>query len=320
MRALSRDAVILGDRTAAAVVSAARAGLTPRVVPVGSLVEVTRAVAALPADAPLLLTSPADRHPALVRAAAIGRETLGPGPDAVEAIFRGEALTGWRDTDRVRWPRAMTGVPATTRTAAAVRRALGRGSAWLHKAATSGRGSGVGRWSPWQPVRTGDLVQAYVAGETRTAVFRSDGWSALLLGVARSWNGTGGTPPFGYAGAIGPFDLKPGDRAALAHVGVSLTQRLDLRGLWAMELVYDAKRRWWPVVVHPRYAEAVEVLERASGLSYLDPKEQRRAADTANGQRAAHTLRIVDGGERLNNNVQGREPIPQLMRAVESAG
>lgn len=104
-----------------------------------------------------------------------------------------------------------------------------------------------------------------------SAVFTTDGWSAALLGVSEQLIGEPafGSTGFRYAGSIGPVQLSDASRSALAHLGVVLAQRHDLRGLFGIDLVMDMKGNLAPVEINPRYTASVELLEKA-GLVALN--------------------------------------------------
>ena len=73
--------------------------------------------------------------------------------------------------------------------------------------------------------------------------------------------------------------LSPLQHGALVHLGVSLTQQFDLRGLFGIDAVIDHRGNIWPVEVNPRYTASVEILERATGISALAPGSvDKRAA------------------------------------------
>jgi len=102
---------------------------------------------------------------------------------------------------------------------------------------------------------------------------------------------TYGAATFAWCGSIGPVKLSKKATAALQHLGVVLTQRHDLRGVFGVDLIMDWRGNLWPVEVNPRWPESAEVIERAGLFSVLGPAP----SDTKKGRKKSevHGLAIL---------------------------
>jgi len=274
--------VIVGRHTGPAARSAVRAGFEPWCVdptPAPELEQLGRvvacdarrwpgsAVAALarcPADATLLVAAGLLTDPGALAAAAFGRPLASPSAEATRSVRDPAALATLPARRGLGIPAVRTHQSLARRLTQLVLGAFAR-RRYLVKPVLGEHGRGVGFWTPGQRLEPGTYLQQHVRGETHTAVFRGDGWSSVLLGVTERLTGVRalGGAGFDYGGDIGPTHLSPRQRDALAHIGVVLTQRHDLRGLFAVELVMDHSGRLWPVSVAPRYPEAAGILEAA---------------------------------------------------------
>ncbi len=287
------DLIILGASTRAAAASAMRAGYRPWCAdlfadrdlqamcpvvrcpsgdyPAGFLRILQQAN--LPTNVPVLLTGAMENHLAVVSAVAMDRPMLGSGVEAMSLVRQPEALATtpptpgllpcrvWRrPTTTMRLGRWLLGERLTMR--------------MLVKPMRSAGGGGIRVWSGGERVEDDEYLQEYIPGRSIAAVFTADGWSARLLGVTEQLigldaMGANGRRPFRYCGSIGPLPMDATQRAALSHLGVVLTQRFDLRGLFGVDAILDDKGRVHPVEVNPRYTASVEVLEQATGLVAL---------------------------------------------------
>jgi predicted ATP-grasp superfamily ATP-dependent carboligase len=121
------------------------------------------------------------------------------------------------------------------------------------------------------PSRAPYLVyQRRVAGTPCSAVFVADGGTATLLGVVRQlvgedWLGAG---EFQYCGAIGPYPLAAETLSRIAGIGNVLAERLDLAGLFGVDLIIDGGQVW-TIEVNPRYTASTEIVERATGIGAI---------------------------------------------------
>ncbi len=223
-----------------------------------------------PPDTPVLLTGPMENHDDIVRAIAMQYKLLGSGPDAMAAVRRPGAWMDLPPTSGLRLPQTLQGAGLLKRlTQLAVGR-LGRRT--LIKPIASYGGVGIEKWNPLSRVGKQHYLQQWVRGGTpMSGVYFADGWSAQLLGVTEQLVGEPalGAAEFGYCGSIGPVTLSKRAREALAHLGVVLTQRFDLRGVFGVDVVVDWLGRVWPVEVNPRYPHSVPVLEAALGVNVL---------------------------------------------------
>lgn len=223
-----------------------------------------------PANAPVLLAGDMENHVEVVEAIGFQRKLVGCPPETLR---------------RVRDPLALPTLPAAeglrycqTRTRASLGQRLARlvfgvwgGRKYLLKPRASHLGRGIEWWSAGRRIGRGHYLQQYIRGTPYTAVYFADGWSARLLGVTETLVGEPafGARGFAVVGHLGPVRLGERARGALSHLGVQLTQRFDMRGLFGVDLVMDHRGLLWPVEVNPRYVEAVEVLERATQVALL---------------------------------------------------
>ncbi|MEM1099057.1 MAG: ATP-grasp domain-containing protein [Planctomycetota bacterium] len=275
---MSETLVIVGDAPHHATASAEAAGYN--VVAFG-MDQVLKQIHATPGDATVLLTGEMENRPDLVAAIASVRKLRGSGADAIRKVREPGVLPSLPAFKGLRLCKTLPRVGPFRRV---VRRITGRGMGRLYliKPAASYGGRGIRPWSRSARVAADEYVQEAVTGTPMSAVFRSDGWSCVLLGVTEQLVGDeklGADPGFaswyGYVGSIGPVALTKADRAALSHLGVVLTQRCDLRGVFGVDLIRDRKGRWWPVEVNPRWPASALVLERAGGGAFLGERGGR---------------------------------------------
>jgi uncharacterized protein len=207
-----------------------------------------------------------DNHPGAVRALAAHR-TLWGNPPAVLArtrdprrlarVVRDAGLPG----PRVRFTRPPPGLP----------------SGWIVKPRRSGGGEGVAVWRRGTPLPRGSYFQERIIGVTGSIVFAADGRRAVPLGVSRILAGESafGADGFRYCGNIlgsagdpqFPADERLLDRATL--LAERVTRAFGLVGVNGVDFV---ARRGLPyaIEVNPRYTAAMELVERAYGLSLFD--------------------------------------------------
>ncbi len=208
-------------------------------------------------------------------------------PGAVRALAANRVLWGNPPTvlARARDPRRLTGVVADAGLPGPrvrlTRPAPGTRSAWLVKPLRSGGGDGIAVWRRGAPVPRGTYLQQRIAGVAGSIVFAADGRRAMPLGLSRILGGesTFGADGFRYSGSIlgsagdpqFPADERLLDKATL--LAESVTRAFGLVGVNGVDFV---ARRGVPyaIEVNPRYTAAMELVERAYGLSLFDVHAQ----------------------------------------------
>ncbi len=288
---MSDTVIIVGDAADDAVPSAQRAGLN--VLTFGPD-DVLANLNATPSEAAVLLTGEMENRPDLVAAIASTRPLRGSGADAIRAVRDPMVLTTLPAFEGLRFCKTKPRFSAFGRL---VRR-FASPRLYLVKPVDSFGGRGIKPWSSGMRVGPEQYVQQAVTGTPMAAVYRSDGWSSVLLGVTEQLVGEEklGADWYAYCGSIGPVALEKKDRAALSHLGVVLTQRCDLRGVFGVDLVRDRAGRWWPVEVNPRWPASASVLERA-GAGALSAEAERSVAvlPEAEGRQYGVAWRVEDG-------------------------
>lgn len=231
---------------------------------------ILRLLSDAPADAPVLLTGAMENHLELVEAIAFDRALLTSPVEAMRQVRNPDALSSLPKIEGLRFAKLRTHPSLLGRLR---RLAFGflEHKRYLIKPLRSAGGVGIDFCSPAAACDEEHYLQQYIQGMSMSAVFSADGWSAALLGVTEQLIGESafGSSGFRYAGSIGPMPLSEKTRASLAHLGVVLAQRHDLRGIFGVDLVMDMKGRLVPVEVNPRYTASVEVLEK-TGLVALN--------------------------------------------------
>jgi len=209
-----------------------------------------------------------ENHPGAVRALA-ARRVLWGNPPAV--------LARARDPRRLARVVGKAGLPAPrvrlTRPAPGVR------GGWVVKPLHSGGGDGVAVWRPGRgaPVPRRSYFQERIVGVTGSIVFAADGRRAVPLGLSRVLAGETafGADGFRYCGNIlgaagdpqFPADERLLDRATL--LAQTVTRAFGLVGVNGVDFV--ARRGLpWAIEVNPRYTAAMELVERAYGISMFD--------------------------------------------------
>ena len=232
--------------------------------------------AALPPDAPVLLTGSLENHTPVVERIAARRTLMGCSAASMRTVRDPVALSavpphaGLRPCDVCR-PDDLQGLGDGTRSTV---RPSGR---YLVKPLRGTAGRGIHLWKPGQRVDGDHFLQHYVEGTPISAVFRADEAQTILVGVTEQIIGD---PDFGaggykYCGSVGPLDLRPRLQSALTHLGGQLAAKHDLRGLFGVDAILDSSNDIRPVEVNPRYTASVEILERATGDTALVPSQSR---------------------------------------------
>jgi len=207
-----------------------------------------------------------ENHPSAVRALATNRVLWGNPPSV---------LARARDPRHLARVAGDAGLPSPR--VRLTRPAPGARGGWLVKALRSGGGDGVAVWRRGAPVPRGSYLQERIAGVTGSIVFVADGRRAVPLGLSRILAGESafGADGFRYCGSIlgsagdpqFPADERLLDGATL--LAESVTRAFGLVGVNGVDFI---ARRGVPyaIEVNPRYTAAMELVERAYGLSVFD--------------------------------------------------
>ncbi len=207
-----------------------------------------------------------ENHPRAVSALATNRMLWGNPPSV---------LARARDPRRLARVVGDAGLPGPR--VRLTRPAPGTRSGWLVKPLRSGGGDGIAVWCRGAPVPRGSYLQQRIVGVAGSIVFAADGRRAVPLGLSRI---LGGEPAFGadgfrYCGSIlgsrGDPQFTADDRLLerATLLAESVTRAFGLVGVNGVDFV---ARRGFPyaIEVNPRYTAAMELVERAYGLSLFD--------------------------------------------------
>ncbi len=207
-----------------------------------------------------------ENHPGAVRALAANRVLWG-NPPAVLARAR----------DPRRLARAVRDAGLPSPRVRLTRPPPSAGSGWLVKPLRSGGGHGVAVWRRGAPLPRGSYLQERISGVTGSIVFAADGRRAVALGLSRILAGDAafGADGFRYCGNILGSAGDPqfsGDERLLDRATVlaeCVTRAFGLVGVNGVDFV---ARRGVPhaIEVNPRYTAAMELVERAYGISLFD--------------------------------------------------
>jgi uncharacterized protein len=208
-----------------------------------------------------------DNHPAAIRTLAATRVLWG-NPPAVLA--------------RARDPRRLAGALRDAGLAGPevrfTRPAIDDRAAWMLKRMRSGGGDGVAVWRRGAAVPRGSYLQRRIAGVPGSIVFAADGRDAMPLGVSCILAGDArfGADGFRYCGNIlapaGDPQFPPPDARLLeraTRLAQAVTRTFGLVGVNGVDFI---ARRGLPyaIEVNPRYTAAMELVERAYGLSLFE--------------------------------------------------
>jgi uncharacterized protein len=140
------------------------------------------------------------------------------------------------------------------------------GKKWLVKPLRSSGGHQIktAASSP-QPRHAGIYYQEFIGGQAHGAVYLATSNGCDLLGVSRQIQIPG---TFGYQGSIVAPDAWQQRVPDLMRLGTTLKDRFGLRGLFNVDFIRNEVGDW-PLEVNPRYSASVELLERATGVSFL---------------------------------------------------
>ncbi|HYU08523.1 MAG TPA: ATP-grasp domain-containing protein, partial [Gemmatimonadales bacterium] len=208
-----------------------------------------------------------ENHPRAVRTLAAGRTLWGNPPEVLARV---------RDPLLVAATLARHGLP-TPAVRATAPRSGGGGRSWLAKPRASGGGSGVVAWRPGRRAPRDAYFQERIAGVPGSIVFAADGRRAVPLGLTCLLAGERafGAVGFRYCGSIlvGRGDAVFTDVERLCARAIALAEAITRAfGLVGVNGIDFIARRGtpYPIEVNPRYTAAMELVERAYGLSIFD--------------------------------------------------
>ncbi len=273
---------------------------------------------ALPRDVPVMFVQPLENHVSVLEALAFDRSWAGASPAAVKAVRDPLALSQLPVHKGLRFPKVRTSASLLTRAGQRMAALFG-GRGYLLKPRFGSGGEGVSHWGVGQRVGRDAYLQQFIKGIPMSVVYLADGWSAHLLGATEMLVGDSafGAEGFGYVGSVGPMALGDTLRKALMHLGVVLTQRFDLRGVFGVDGVMDFAGNFWPVEVNPRYTNSVEVLERATGVSLLERWGLGDTAGKRKGRAVSHEASHVSGSAIVY--AKRAMVMPEAMGGIEGA-
>ncbi|HXM38967.1 MAG TPA: ATP-grasp domain-containing protein [Gemmatimonadales bacterium] len=208
-----------------------------------------------------------ENHPRAVRTIAAERALWGNPPEVLERVRNPLLVAATLAQHDLATPAVRAAAPRS-----------GRGSrSWLAKPRASGGGSGIVAWRPgWRAPRDA-YFQERIAGVPGSIVFAADGRRAVPLGFSRLLAGERafGATGFRYSGNIlvGRGDAAFSDVERLCARAIALaeviTREFGLVGVNGIDFI--ARRGTpYPIEVNPRYTAAMELVERAYGLSIFD--------------------------------------------------
>jgi uncharacterized protein len=286
--------IILGANVRAAAFSAIRAGFEPYAIDcyadrdltaVCPAVKIQRyphdfepALAAAP-QAPWLYTGGLENYPRLVGRLGELRLLWGNAGKGLREVRQPDRLAHIATQAGLRFPRKQRSLPGKELPARwLVKRHRSSGGLGVRFAAESDRGK----------LDRHNYFQEYVAGQATSAAFVAASGRAALVGVSQQLLGRDvglEDRPFLYAGSIGPLVLSDDETSRLQSLGRLLGERFGLSGLFGVDFVRSSEDLWL-IEVNPRYTASVEVLERATGVSFL----ARHAAACQSGELATQPV------------------------------
>jgi len=113
-------------------------------------------------------------------------------------------------------------------------------------------------------------LQEQIEGESIAAVFLAGHENSELLGVTKQIVGEAWlhAPAYGYCGSLGPLEISAKVHESLIRLGEVLRRDLGLRGLFGVDCMLR-DQAVWTLEINPRYTASIEILEYASGRSFL---------------------------------------------------
>jgi predicted ATP-grasp superfamily ATP-dependent carboligase len=218
--------------------------------------------------APIIYTGGLENHPRLFATLAQDRPLWGNDADALRAA-----------RDPTRWSASLVAAGFSVPALRAFDRPGPIAKRFLVKPLNASGGTGVRFFAAADRLNAHVVLQEYIEGEARSAVFCTDGNTTTLLGATRQLVGETWlhAAPFQYCGSVGPLSLAQSEVASLERIGTTLARCCNLRGLFGVDGIWR-DGVFWPVEVNPRYTASIEVLEYATGLAAL--AWHRRAFDS----------------------------------------
>lgn len=266
--------LILGASARSAAASARRAGLTPFAVDLFAdrdtqllcervercpFAEYPRGLfdraKAFP-PMPWMYTGGLENYPELVGVLAHERELWGNGPEILTATRDPFRLSELLSGKGLYHPQLLPTDPFPPD--------VGR---WLRKPLRGSAGHGIRFVEPSDQPSADHFYQAFVDGEPMSAVFIG----GRTLGVTRQLIGTRWlhTPPFRYAGNIGPLHTIGLDLQDVVLSAFRLWDKWSIRGVHGIDFVHDGQ---WSNVIesNPRYPASAELIDFADRISTVD--------------------------------------------------
>jgi predicted ATP-grasp superfamily ATP-dependent carboligase len=125
---------------------------------------------------------------------------------------------------------------------------------------------------PWRGETIDDshYLQEKIEGESVAAVFLAGQKNSELMGVTQQLVGEAWlhAPGYHYCGSLGPLEVSARVHESLIRLGEVLRVDLGLRGLFGVDCILR-DQALWVLEINPRYTASVEILEYASGRSFL---------------------------------------------------
>lgn len=146
---------------------------------------------------------------------------------------------------------------------------------WIRKPLAGAGGRGVSLWNTQSagiPLAEPHYFQQRATGDIASAVFTvSSSGMACCHGVCQQLIGTSvahAPHPFAWCGGIAPWPISPELSARLSELGVLLTRKFGLRGLFGVDLALDGDQ-FRVLEVNPRYPASAELFEFSQRTSLL---------------------------------------------------
>ncbi len=149
---------------------------------------------------------------------------------------------------------------------------------WLEKPVCGAGGAGIRDYRYGGPHRPGEAacyLQQFIAGESRSAVFISNGSECELLGVSAQLVGLPAcnATPYSYCGSVGPLTISAREYENWQQLGRLLVRAFCLLGLFGIDAIVTGDAVYL-VEINPRYTASVEVYELAYGINTIERHER----------------------------------------------
>jgi len=273
-----RQVILLGASARAAAVSARTAGLAvlavdrfgdrdlralcnswqrlpPKVPPFAYLAQLPRHPLLLLGGCESWLSAfpPLQRHHSLAAASA-AQWRQAKDPRVLQELARAASVrfpATWSPADATAPPKARQGASEAR---------------WVAKAPFRSGGLGV-QWWAGASIDPPSYLQAWIPGVPLGAAYLADGAHCELLGVTAALGRATPTHPALYGGSIGPLSLDDEAAATLHRLGTVVAKRLNLRGLFNIDLVRHPVQGWFLLEINLRYSASMELLESSAADS-----------------------------------------------------